>query len=258
MATHSSVLAWRIPGTGEPGGLPSIGSHKVGHNWSDLAAAAAAERTYRTAHRSHEVLAWSRGALLHTSVRAPPQGPGCCGVGATLEWHRGHLLLYYGDVAAAATAAASASREAVLRLPCPPGENTCLQFLSLLESPSNPLAWALPTLGSANSAHSVNSETTGITNRMKSNTKIQGLIFSYFNKILKDKVWEQDQLCLPHYPDWSSVSDSHRPAPGALDKLTWPAVHGFVDLNQESGILGPAPSHIHCISTPPSTSFLLI
>ena len=40
MATHSSVLAWRIPGTGEPGGLPSIGSHRVGHNWSDLAAAA--------------------------------------------------------------------------------------------------------------------------------------------------------------------------------------------------------------------------
>ena len=38
MATHSSVLAWRIPGTGEPGGLPSLGSHRVG---SDLAAAAA-------------------------------------------------------------------------------------------------------------------------------------------------------------------------------------------------------------------------
>ena len=32
MATHSSVLAWRIPGTGEPGGLPSVGSHRVGHN----------------------------------------------------------------------------------------------------------------------------------------------------------------------------------------------------------------------------------
>ena len=41
MATHSSVLAWRIPATGEPGGLPSLGSHRVGHNWSDLAAAAA-------------------------------------------------------------------------------------------------------------------------------------------------------------------------------------------------------------------------
>ena len=41
MATHSSVLAWRIPGIGEPSGLPSMGSHRVGHDWSDLAAAAA-------------------------------------------------------------------------------------------------------------------------------------------------------------------------------------------------------------------------
>jgi len=41
MATHSSVLAWRIPGTAEPGGLPSVGSHRVRHNCSDLAAAAA-------------------------------------------------------------------------------------------------------------------------------------------------------------------------------------------------------------------------
>ena len=40
MATHSSVLAWRIPGTGEPGGLPSMRSHRVRHDWSDLAAAA--------------------------------------------------------------------------------------------------------------------------------------------------------------------------------------------------------------------------
>ena len=43
MATHSSILAWRIPGTGEPGGLPSMGSHRVGHDWSDLTAAAAAQ-----------------------------------------------------------------------------------------------------------------------------------------------------------------------------------------------------------------------
>ena len=39
MATHYSVLAWRIPGMGEPGGLPSMGSHRVGHDCSDLAAA---------------------------------------------------------------------------------------------------------------------------------------------------------------------------------------------------------------------------
>ena len=42
MATHSSVLAWRIPGTEKPGGLPSMGSHRVGHDWCDLTAAAAA------------------------------------------------------------------------------------------------------------------------------------------------------------------------------------------------------------------------
>ena len=41
MTTHSTVLAWRIPGTAEPGGLPSMGSHRVGHDWSDLAVAVA-------------------------------------------------------------------------------------------------------------------------------------------------------------------------------------------------------------------------
>ena len=46
IATLSSVLAWRIPGTGESGGLPSLGSHKVGHDWSDLVAAAAAYFTH--------------------------------------------------------------------------------------------------------------------------------------------------------------------------------------------------------------------
>ena len=44
MATHSSVLAWRIPGMGEPGGLPSTGSHRVGHDSSDLAAIKIKER----------------------------------------------------------------------------------------------------------------------------------------------------------------------------------------------------------------------
>ena len=39
MATHSSILTWRIPGMTEPDGLPSMGSHRVGHDWSDLAAA---------------------------------------------------------------------------------------------------------------------------------------------------------------------------------------------------------------------------
>ena len=50
MATHSSVLAWRIPGTGEPGWLPSMGSHRVGHDWSNLAAVAAAVLAGYKAH----------------------------------------------------------------------------------------------------------------------------------------------------------------------------------------------------------------
>ena len=47
MATHSSVLAWRIPGIGGPSGLPSMGSHRLGYDWSDLAAAAA-EKKWQT------------------------------------------------------------------------------------------------------------------------------------------------------------------------------------------------------------------
>ena len=50
MATHSSILAWRIPGAVEPGGLLSVGSHRVRHDWSDLAAAAAATHS--------NILAW--------------------------------------------------------------------------------------------------------------------------------------------------------------------------------------------------------
>ena len=46
MATHSSILAWRIPGTGEPGGLLSMGSHRVRHDWSDLAAAAVLRNSF--------------------------------------------------------------------------------------------------------------------------------------------------------------------------------------------------------------------
>ena len=57
MATHSSVLAWRIPGKGEPGGLPSMGSHKVGHDWSDLATAAAREK--KKSDSLYWMAAWS-------------------------------------------------------------------------------------------------------------------------------------------------------------------------------------------------------
>ena len=52
MATRSSVLAWRIPGTGESGGLPSMGSHRVGHDWSNLAAAAGASQVVLVVKKS--------------------------------------------------------------------------------------------------------------------------------------------------------------------------------------------------------------
>ena len=52
MATHSSVLAWRIPGMGEPGGLPSMGSHRVGRDWGDLAAVAAAADHFQRAAKT--------------------------------------------------------------------------------------------------------------------------------------------------------------------------------------------------------------
>ena len=55
MATHSSILAWRIPGRGEPGGLPSMGSHRVGHDWSDLVCMHALEKEMAT---QSSILAW--------------------------------------------------------------------------------------------------------------------------------------------------------------------------------------------------------
>ena len=55
MATHSSILAWRIPGTREPGGPPSMGSHRVGHDRSDLAAAAAAAAAAQMCRRGGRV-----------------------------------------------------------------------------------------------------------------------------------------------------------------------------------------------------------
>ena len=67
MATHSSILAWRIPGTGEPGGLLSMGSHRVGHDWSDLAAVAAA-RNQKT-WQSSIFLEPSLEAMMHKSDR---------------------------------------------------------------------------------------------------------------------------------------------------------------------------------------------
>ena len=68
MATHSSVLAWRIPGTAEPGGVLSMGLHRVRHDWSDLAAAANAGMAIH-----FSILAWrlpvDRGAWQATDHR---------------------------------------------------------------------------------------------------------------------------------------------------------------------------------------------
>ena len=82
LATHSSVLAWRIPGTAEPGGLPSMGSHRVGHDWSDLAAAAQSNFLWREKltlgtlvpqESSQSLAVWGDfpGRLVPTSPRWP-------------------------------------------------------------------------------------------------------------------------------------------------------------------------------------------
>ena len=69
MATHSSVLAWRIPGTGEPGGLPSMGSHRVRHDWSDSAAAAAISNVVIVSGGQR------RDSTIHIHVSRLPQTP---------------------------------------------------------------------------------------------------------------------------------------------------------------------------------------
>ena len=79
MATHSSVLAWRIPGTGEHGGLPSMGSHRVRHDWSDLAAASASSsqagllQLYWELSYSH-VFIYAGGPLLSCDPHTPQLG----------------------------------------------------------------------------------------------------------------------------------------------------------------------------------------
>ena len=72
MATHSSVLAWRIPGMGGSGGLQSMGSHRVGQDWSDLAAAAAAQHIVHTQWR-FSLASWNNifGSCKYTTLMAP-------------------------------------------------------------------------------------------------------------------------------------------------------------------------------------------
>ena len=81
MATHSSVLAWRIPGTGEPGGLPSMRSHRVGHDWIDLAAVAAwrelTEAEWRTSPTQ---------LTYHSRKLVPAVGSSPCGLLHMVAW----------------------------------------------------------------------------------------------------------------------------------------------------------------------------
>ena len=64
MATHSSVFAWRIPGMGKPGGLPSMGSHRVRHDWSDLAIAIASDENF-------SLLPWKEEPLPEIALIVP-------------------------------------------------------------------------------------------------------------------------------------------------------------------------------------------
>ena len=78
MATHSSVLAWRIPGTGEPSGLLPMESHRVGHDWCDLAAIGAVAQMVKNLPAMQETQVWSlgqedpleKGMATHSSILA--------------------------------------------------------------------------------------------------------------------------------------------------------------------------------------------
>ena len=93
MATHSSVLAWKIPGTGEPGRLPSMGSHRVGHDWSDLAAAAAAVcKWHATLNSSYPLLfpLCPQDSPLHLSLFLP-----CVGSSVPLFWFHSCKVFFW-------------------------------------------------------------------------------------------------------------------------------------------------------------------
>ena len=112
MATHSSVLAWRIPGTVEPGGLLSMGSHRVGHDWSDIAAAAA------FSPKPHSHPGW------HTTLSSVP----CKTEEFLSENFSLHILLLFSSSLMSDSSRSNGLQHA--RLPCPslsPGVPTLLQ-----------------------------------------------------------------------------------------------------------------------------------
>ena len=90
MVTHSSVLAWRIPGMRESGGLPSMGSHRVGHDRSDLAAAAATYLSKGFPPGSAGKEFTSMQETQETAVRCPgledPLGEGLTTYSSILVW----------------------------------------------------------------------------------------------------------------------------------------------------------------------------
>ena len=99
MATHSSVLAWRIPGTGEPGGLLSMGLNRVGHDWSDLAAAGKNGRAQLNWENTGPVIAMLKGQLspqglvlnCTPSDWGPKQLPQDTTYKLTIKIHKNHI-----------------------------------------------------------------------------------------------------------------------------------------------------------------------
>ena len=71
MATHSSVLSWRITGMGEPVGLPSMGSHRVRHDWSDLAAEAGFPLLHYLPEFAQSHVNWVRDTINHLILCCP-------------------------------------------------------------------------------------------------------------------------------------------------------------------------------------------
>ena len=100
MATHSSVLAWRIPGTGEPGGLASMGLHRVGHDWSGLAAACSFSNSWVHSRQSafSQGNAWKKSSLCHKYVKSLVLYPMSGKVRHAWNVSLGHEVCYSGYI----------------------------------------------------------------------------------------------------------------------------------------------------------------
>ena len=136
MTTHSSILAWRIPGTEEPRGLPSMGSHRVGHDWSDLAAAA---------------------APVNGPIILPT--PYCYGLSSLYDSHYHHALGFSGGSVVKSppamqdTACNAGDMGAIPRSGRSPGEGLNLETKPPPPPPPPPLSCSLPVWGKMNITH---------------------------------------------------------------------------------------------------------